>query len=243
MNFRLGPNRNTYTILGRCPRTGQLGVGIATYSLAVGGYCPMIRSGLGALSSQAFADPRLLPAAMNLLAKGQTPAEVLKSLADHDPYFEYRQFGIVDEQGRMAAHTGHKASDWKGHLIGDGFVAMGNCLVGQNVVQAIADAFSATSNEELPERLLKGIEAGQQAGGQNRPMNERSAALCVYETESYPLMDLRVDVHSDAVAELRRCYDAYRPYIPLYYDLRVKQPHLAPSQLEWTKQHGLSARR
>ena len=47
----------TYTIIGRCPRTRQLGVGIATFSLAIGGYCPYVKADLGAVSSQASADP------------------------------------------------------------------------------------------------------------------------------------------------------------------------------------------
>lgn len=237
MKFRLGPDRHTYTMLGYCPRTRQLGIGIATYSLAVGGYCPEIRTGLGAVSSQAFADPRLLPAAMKLLALGRSPREVLDSLATEDRYFEYRQVGIVDAGGRAAAHTGRKATAWGGHLVGDGHVAMGNCLVGKQVVEAMAGAFLADPGAELSERLLCAIEAGRKSGGQNLPMSERSAALRVHADESYPLMDLRVDVHPNAVVELRRCYEAYKPYLPLYYELRVKEPNLAPSQIEWTKRH------
>jgi uncharacterized Ntn-hydrolase superfamily protein len=237
MTYRLGPNRHTYTILGYCPRTHQLGIGIATYSLAVGGYCPDVRTALGAVSSQAFADPRLLPAAMSLLAQRRLPLEVLNLLAIEDPYFEYRQVGIVDACGRAAAHTGSKVTAWKGQLVGDGFIAMGNCLAGQQVVEAMAGAFMADPRAELSERLLRAIEAGQRSGGQNPPMNERSAALRVHASECYPLMDLRVDVHPNAVLELRRCYEAYKPYIPLYYQLRVKEPNLAPPQIEWTKLH------
>jgi uncharacterized Ntn-hydrolase superfamily protein len=174
---------------------------------------------------------------MNLLGHRQSPSEVLRSLAAEDRYFEYRQVGIVDAHGRAAAHTGSKVTAWSGHVVGEGFIAFGNCLVGKQVVEAMADAFLADPCTVFSERLLRAIEAGQKSGGQRLPMNERSAALRVHENECYPMIDLRVDFHSSAVIELRRCYEAYKPYIPLYFQLRVKEPHLAPTQVEWTKKH------
>jgi uncharacterized Ntn-hydrolase superfamily protein len=235
VTFRLGVERHTYTILGRCPRSGRLGVGIATYSLAVGGYCPLVQANVGAVSSQAFADPRLLPVAMRLLETGASALQVIEELATTDAYFEYRQVGVVDRAGGAAAHTGARTRVWAGHIVGEGFVAMGNVLAGEPVVRAIADAYMASAAEDLEERLLRSVEAGQAAGGQRPPMYERSAALIVHEAESYALMDLRVDVHEDAVRELRRIYGVYKPYIPLYYQLRVKEPHLAPPQEEWER--------
>lgn len=234
--FELGDCHNTYTIVGRCPRTGRLGVGIATHSLAAGGYGPIVKSGVGALSSQAYADPRLRHIAMNLLEEGDSVDVIIDKLAERDQYFEYRQFGIVDNQGNAAAHTGGKATRHAGHVIGEGFVAMGNCLKGGHVVEAIAKGFMASPDENLAERLLSAIESGRDAGGQNDPMKERSAGLLVYERESYPMVDLRVDVHDDAVTELRRQFKIYEKFIPLYYDLRVKRPDITPPQDEWIKQ-------
>ena len=118
----------TYTIIGRCPRTGRLGIGITTWSLAVGGYCPYIKSNLAALSSQAAADPRLGRLAMGLLELGYSPAKVIDELRGHDPYFEYRQVGIVDRDGVAAVHTGADTRSWTGHITGHGYAAMGNTL-------------------------------------------------------------------------------------------------------------------
>ncbi len=227
----------TYTVIGRCERTGRFGIGIATYSLAVGGYCPFLKRGVGVVSSQAAADPRLGSQAMRLLERGASPEGVLDELGRNDDFFEYRQIGVLDWNGNSAAHTGLKNREWRGHIVDGGSIAMGNGLAGAPVADAIAGAFRAHDGESLDERLLRALEAGRDAGGQAPPevghLPERSAALVVYGEEEYALMDLRVDAHEMAVEELRRVRDAYLPYVPLYYDLRVKRPDQAPPQEVW----------
>ena len=235
----------TYTMIGRCPRTGQLGIGITTWSLGVGGYCPVMKSNLAALSSQAAADPRLGRLAMLLLEQGYSPAKVIEELRDNDPYFEYRQVGIVHRDGTTAVHTGADNGAWAGHVTGDGYIAMGNGNDSERVVQAMASAFAKTQDLDLDERLILSLEAGRDAGGQqaahpDSPNQDRSAGLIVHDTEEYALMDLRVDAHETAIQELRRVWDEYRPYIPLYYDLRVKHPDTVPAQAVWLERQALA---
>ena len=235
----------TYTMIGRCQRTGQLGIGITTWSLGVGGYCPVIRSSFAALSSQAAADPRLGRLAMRLLELGYSPAKVIEELRGHDPHFEYRQVGIVAGDGTTAVHTGNDNNTWAGHVTGDGYIAMGNTLDSGRVVRAMARAFDETRDLDLDERLLLSLEAGRDAGGQqaahpDSPNQDRSAGLIVHDTEEYALMDLRVDAHEAAIRELRRVWDEYRPYIPLYYDLRVKHPDTVPAQAVWLERQALA---
>ena len=175
---------------------------------------------------------------MRLLELGYSPAKVIDELRGHDPHFEYRQVGIVDKDAKVAVHTGSKTRSWAGHVVGDGFIAMGNAIDSEKVVQAAARVFQETENRDLDERLLRALEAGRDAGGQQAehpeaPNQDRSAALIVYELEEYALMDLRVDAHETAVQELRRVRDEYEPYIPLYYELRVKKPDKAPAQHVW----------
>ena len=86
----------TYSLVGRCPRTFQLGAAMATSSLAIGGYCPFIDGTVGALSTQAFAQPQLGPVALRLLRQGFSPRKVLHELEGHDRFFDYRQVMIVD---------------------------------------------------------------------------------------------------------------------------------------------------
>ncbi len=86
-------------------------------------------------------------------------------------------------------------------------------LVGEETITAMAKAFEASADEPLSERLLRTLESGQAAGGDKR--GRQSAALYVVKSEPYPYLDLRVDEHSDPVAELRRVYEvAKRELLP-----------------------------
>lgn len=231
--LRLGIERHTFTILGRCPATGALGIGIATYSMAVGSYCPSIEPGVGTMSSQAFADPRLRPLCMNLLRMGFPANKVLKELTESDPYIDFRQIGIVDSNGQAAVHTGPKTRPWSGHIIGEGYITMGNVLTGEQVVKSMASSFESSASDDLEERLMAAVESGRDSGGQ--PEGQRSAALIVYREESYPWIDLRVDVHDEPVGELRRAYELYKPMVSYYYHLRPKDPSNTPTQQEWIR--------
>ena len=114
----------TYTVIGVCRESGRLGIGIATYSLGVGGYCPFIERGVAALSTQAFANPALGPEAMAALREGTEPERVLSGLARSDPGFAWRQVVIANRDGGVAAHTGPHTRPWSGHVTGEGFAAV-----------------------------------------------------------------------------------------------------------------------
>ena len=111
---------NTFTILGRCNRTGALGVVTATGEMAVGSRVPFVQDNLGAIATQALTDPRLGTMGLKLLSEGKNSSEVLDALIGLDPHIEARQVGIVDSHGNTAARTGAKNSDWKGHKCGNG---------------------------------------------------------------------------------------------------------------------------
>ena len=156
----------TYTIVARCPETNALGVGIATYSLGVGGYCPFLARGLAALSTQAFANPTLGPIALDALKDGKSPDNVMRLLAESDPGFSYRQVAIVGADGAVAMHTGDTCRPFAGHVVGDGYAAFGNVLAGEHVVAAIAKGFETSKGQRLDERLMLALEAGRDSGGQ-----------------------------------------------------------------------------
>ncbi|WP_207538277.1 DUF1028 domain-containing protein [Sabulicella rubraurantiaca] len=222
----------TYTILGFCEATGRLGVGIATYSLGVGGKCPQVRSSLGAVSSQAFSNPRLARLGLNLMSAGYGVEAALAEALRSDPFADYRQLGLLDRNGVAAAHTGSKTRPWHGHRTGQGYAVFGNVLTGEAVLAAMEDTFLASKGANLAERLVRAIEAGRDAGGQTGGtghLPERSAALLVHHRDDHPELDLRVDFHDHAVEELRRIHDEYSLYLPLYR-MRAENPPSAPPQ-------------
>ncbi len=197
----------TFSIVAFDPKTGDLGVAVASRVLAVGAVVPYAQSGVGAIATQAFANTTYGPKGLALLRKGLTPEQVLKRLLAEDKDREQRQVGIVDAKGRAAAFTGKKCLPWAGHLVGKGYTVQGNILAGEQVVKAMAQAFESTKGE-LAERLMAALEAGEAAGGDAR--GKQSAALLVvrkgggYGGFDDRYIDLRVDDHPEPVKELRR---------------------------------------
>ena len=233
----------TFTVLARCDQTGRLGVGIATYSLGVGGYCPFFVRGTAVLSTQAFANPALGPVARKSLKSGRSPARALGDLAAIDPDFEYRQVAIVSGDGIVEVHTGSRCRSWAGHRTGPGFAVFGNVLAGANTVDMMDRAMHDSVGQDLDQRLLGALEAGRDAGGQagadGAHLPERSAALVIRGEDILRDIDLRVDLHGDAVTELRRVHDGYAPYVD-YYVLRARDPANTPAQDAWARDNNIS---
>src|SRR5713226_6562633 len=128
----------TFSIIARCPHSGRLGLGIATFSIGAGGRCEGILAGVGIRKTQAFTNRGNDPLAIELLAQGLGPARVMQMLEQNDPNHAYRQIAIIDREGTAAAHTGSGTRPWSGHKIGAGYIAFGNVLDGPKVVDAIA---------------------------------------------------------------------------------------------------------
>jgi len=203
----------TFSLVARCSRTNELGVCVATAIPAVGSVVPYAEIGVGAIATQALTNVTYGTQGLELLRLGLSPQEALERMLREDSERESRQVIMIDAQGRTAAFTGSANVDWKGHLVGENCVAAGNMLVGEQVIQEMAEAFDA-SRGELEERLLVALEAGQKAGGDKR--GKRSAALLVMKRREYrgvrPFIDLRVDYHEEPLEELRRIFEAYRAW-------------------------------
>jgi uncharacterized Ntn-hydrolase superfamily protein len=199
---------NTFSISARCARTGMLGVAVSTAVPGVGGICPFVRSGTGAISTQSWVNPYLGIDGIRLLTEGSTAEQALDRLIAADPGRDVRQLGIVDGKGGSAAWSGRECTSWFGHITGPNFAVQGNMLIGEATIQSMAEAFKRTEALDLPERLLVVLEAGQVAGGDKR--GRQSAALLVHDREEYPYLSLRVDEHRHPVAELRRVFEVAR---------------------------------
>ncbi|MFZ5781690.1 MAG: DUF1028 domain-containing protein [Pseudomonadota bacterium] len=225
----------TYSIIAHCPRTRRLGLGIATFSIASGGRCEGIQAGAGICKTQAFINRANDPLAVELLAQGFGPAQVMRLLEQNDPDHDYRQIAIIDRDGKGVAHTGSGTRPWAGHRVGAGYVVFGNVLAGPSVIEAMADGFEADPEAPLEFRLLGALEGGRNAGGQvgaNGQLPERSAAIRVVADPDHPDIDVRVDLHDDAVVELRRVLEEFKLYEAFYRD-RGRDPSTAMTQDEF----------
>ncbi len=233
--FELGSETHTFTAIGRCPRTGRLGIAVTTSEIGVGGRVPSIKSNVGAVATQAYTDPRLGALGIQLLELGYPAQRTLSELKASDPYLEWRQTGIVDRWGHVAVHTGESNAQWAGHRTGEGYVVMGNFLVGPRVVDAMAEAMEGSAEEDIGEWLVRAIEAGTDAGGQ--PNGQRSAAVLVYENEGFSIINLRVDDSDTPMAELRRLFNRLQPLVP-YYKERPDNPTIGRVS-DWAKDRGI----
>jgi uncharacterized Ntn-hydrolase superfamily protein len=200
----------TYSIVACDLEAGQWGVATQSKFLAVGSIVPWASPGVGAVATQALANPRYGPGGLALLAEGLSADEVVARLTEADEGRAERQLGVVDAHGGSATFTGSECLDWAGGLSGPGFAAQGNILVGAATVEALATMFAATHGQPLAERLLECLAAAQTAGGDKR--GQQSAALFVVEKDggygglTDTLVDLRTDDHPQPVAELARLY-------------------------------------
>lgn len=197
----------TFSIVARCPRSGQFGVAAATAMPAVGKLFSHAAAGAGAVATQALVNPYLGLDGLALLRQGLSAKEVLERLKATDPCMELRQCALIDAQGDSLCWTGDKCLPWAGSLSGEQFSVQGNRLVGPQVLDAVAEAFRHAEKRPLIERLIEALAAGDRCGGDRH--GESSAVIYVVDQEEYPLWDIRVDHNLDPLAELRRLHKVF----------------------------------
>jgi uncharacterized Ntn-hydrolase superfamily protein len=200
----------TYSIVARDPATGRFGVAVQSHYLGVGPVVPWLEAGVGAVATQASVNVSFGPIGLELLRAGRSADAAVAALVASDDRHEVRQLGVVDAEGRAAAHTGAACIPACGHLVRDGFTVQGNLLERETCWPAMAAAYEAalSAGEPLVERLLRAMEAAEAEGGDVR--GRQSAAIMIVDSVVHPaawrgrLMDLRIEDHPDPVPELRR---------------------------------------
>ena len=204
------PHVATYSICACDLEAGQWGVATQSKFLAVGSVVPWAEPQIGAIATQAYANPRYGPQGLALLRDGLSAEDAVERLTSADEDRAHRQLGIVDGEGRSATYTGDECHDWAGGRAGAGYAAQGNILVSGETVDALAETFEASAGKRLAERLIDCLDAAEAAGGDSR--GRQSAALLVVERDggyaslSDVLVDLRVDDHPEPLVELRRIF-------------------------------------
>ena len=208
---------STFSIIARDPQTSELGIAVQSKFIAVGGVVPYASAGVGAVATQAWGNVLYGPQGMDLLSSGKNPAEVIKILTSADPLRNKRQLAVIGPIGKPSHYTGSECLDWAGGKTGEHFSAQGNLLAGPRVIEAMANHFNSSSGS-LSIRLLKALEAGQNAGGDKR--GKQSAALLVvragwgYGGLNDRFRDLRVDDHPTPIQELIRIFHLHQKIFP-----------------------------
>ncbi len=207
----------TYSIVARDKKTGLIGVAVQSHWFSVGSVVSWARAGVGAVATQAMAEPSYGPLGLELMSSGKSAKEALTALLSSDPKKDMRQVAMIDSKGQVAVHTGEKCIQYAGHAIGDEFSCQANLMRNPTIWNAMQMSFEENSSKlEFPERLIAALEAGERAGGDAR--GRQSAALLVVSPEvsanswSGRIIDLRVEDHPQPVSELKRLLRLHRGY-------------------------------
>lgn len=215
----------TFTLVARCPQTGQFGIALSSSSPAVAARCAHARAGVGAVASQNVTDPALGPMVLDRLEAGLSARDALDAVVRDRAHIGWRQLLVVDAVGRTAIFTGDRALGTLGEASGDGAVAAGNLLASATVPQAIIDAFLAAPGA-FGDRLMAGLRAGLAAGGEAGPVH--SAGLKIVDRLSWPVVDVRVDWdEDDPIGRLAQLWHIYAPQAEAYVR-RAEAPEAAP---------------
>ncbi len=217
----------TFSLIARCPRTGQFAAAVTSSSPAVGARCAFARAGLGAATSQNITDPRLGPGLLDALANTHTAEAALARVLAQAPHPGYRQLTVLGASGPGAAWSGAHTLGVHAQAVGEHAVSAGNLLATARVPGEVVAAFAATDPEtELGARVIGALQAGLAAGGEAGPI--RSAGLLVVAAQAWPLADLRVDWHDEPLTELARLWALWAPQMHDYVT-RALTPAAAPA--------------
>ena len=215
----------TFSIAGRCARTGAVGGIVTSSSIAVPSRC-LWASREGVVLSQNVTDPRLGQIGLAELAQGYGARTVLERIVTARAHAEWRQLAVLDAAGFSVWRTGARGLGVHAGAEDTDCVAIGNLLANEGVPRAMVEAFAEQASRPLPERLLRALEAGLAAGGEAGPVH--SAGLCVFDGASWPVAELRVDWSDQPIAELGALWERYEPQMNDYV-LRATDPTRAPS--------------
>ncbi|MBI4476165.1 MAG: DUF1028 domain-containing protein, partial [Acidobacteria bacterium] len=141
-----GPGEEgTFSIVGRDPNSGQLGIAVHSKTIAVGSRTRGGKGGLAVFAHQSASNPMYSTIGIELLESALTPQQALDMMLRSDERRGSRQVAILDIKGRSAAWTSPTITDWKGHTCGVDYCAQGNTLTGPEVVDAMAKSFESSN--------------------------------------------------------------------------------------------------
>jgi len=229
---------HTYSIVARDSDTGQLGVAVQSHYFSAGSVVTWAEAGVGAVATQASADPAYGKLGLDLMRSRKSAPDTLAGLVASDPMQAVRQVAMVDALGRVAAHTGSTTIPEAGHIVGEGFSVQANMMLKNTVWPAMAEAYRATKGD-LVDRFLAALDAAEAEGGDIR--GRQSAAILIVEAKSTgrpwvdTIFDLRVDDGPEPLVEIRRLVSVRRAYIHMRLgDEAAQRGDLETTEREFT---------
>jgi uncharacterized Ntn-hydrolase superfamily protein len=215
----------TFSISGRCKRTGAFGVAVTTSSIAVAARCPFARAGVGAVATQNVTNPSIGPKGLDLMAQGMSAQTALDRIVKNEAFPDFRQIAFIGKSGAPAFYEGAKTLGTHAGHIGVDSVAIGNLLANTDVPRAMVETFEAHPDIFLAERLLRALEEGLVAGGELGAV--KSAGLYVVTEYPWPVCDLRVDWADGPIGRLRELWTLYEPQMDTYQTRAVNPTQAA----------------
>lgn len=217
----------TFSISGRCARTGMFGIAVSSSSPCVAARCAHARAGVGVVATQNITDPRLGPKGLDLMAEGLSAPQAIERLKAEAPHLEFRQLAMVDSQGRTASFSGSHTLGTHRVVEGAGVVAAGNLLSSPEVPLAMVAAFEAGVELALGDRLIGAMRAAVKAGGEEGPVH--SIGMLLVREVAWPVADLRIDwSDGDPIEDLDRLWQRWKGEMEAYV-CRALDPSQAPS--------------
>lgn len=217
----------TFSVSGRCERTGMFGIAVSSSSPSVAARCAHVRAGVGAVSTQNVTDPRLGPKGLDLMASGLSAEAALERLVAEAPSIEYRQLALVDASGGTASYSGAKTLGTHATARGDNVVAAGNMLTTTDIPRKMVEAFEAEKDQHLGDRLISAMRAALAAGGEEGPVH--SMGFVMVDKVSWNVADLRIDwTEGDPIEECAALWERWRGEMDAYVT-RALNPSGAPS--------------
>jgi uncharacterized Ntn-hydrolase superfamily protein len=150
------------------------------------------------------------------MESGFSAQQALERLLSEDPQSDQRQAGFVDSNGETATFTGPSCHDWAGGIKGLYYVAQGNILVGEQVIEKMAHSYEANSSKPIIKRLYGALLAGDLAGGDRR--GRQSASILIVKPEggyaglNDRWVDYRVDDDPNPVSRLGELLELHALY-------------------------------
>ena len=209
------PLAHTYSIVAFDSITGEMGVAVQSHWFSVGSIVAWGEAGVGVIATQSFVNVSFGMRGLELLKAGLTPQQVVDYLIQGDDGRDVRQLAVLDARGRVAAWTGKNCIPDAGHIVGKNYSVQANLMKTSKVWPAMSEAFE-NSGGPLAERMIKALEAAENAGGDIRGSQTACILVVKGKASGKPwedrIIDLRVEDNPNAVAEIKRILKVYRAY-------------------------------